>query len=341
MQELEERLRDSLRQRANDVVPTPALWREVQRRTSRRRWLPSRQWVTASTAVAVTAVAVLIALPNLPELQNLTPDSGVPGAGGDDSSMDTADDDAGMMSREEADSAPESTDDESTGDQDAGSPEASVGSELPGGDAAADGPEAGDALVSVAGRDLVLHHPDGDRIIATTNERDRVFVTTATRPGSDAEDITLVVLTAADGAMHLRWLRVVDGAVVQELTAFDAGDVVSPDAEHVAGPVWTPDGESVVWIEEAGRQVTLRTLGWDNSPVNPGDGQDPVSFDLDLDAARLEVESVLADADGDVLLVLVPGVEADRTSPRHEVRLNRRVDGVYEPESGVQRRDGS
>ncbi len=59
MNELEMRIRDSLRARAQDVEPTPALWRQVQARRSRHR---RRVWFGA-TAVAAAAVTAAVAVP--------------------------------------------------------------------------------------------------------------------------------------------------------------------------------------------------------------------------------------------------------------------------------------
>lgn len=60
--DLESRIRASLRERADDVEPTPHLWRTVERRTRQRRTLPVLVWAAAGTAAAVTAVAVLPAV---------------------------------------------------------------------------------------------------------------------------------------------------------------------------------------------------------------------------------------------------------------------------------------
>lgn len=59
MNELEGRIRDSLHARAQDLEPTPALWRQVETRRSR---LQRRVWFQAVAVVAVVAAAVAVPL---------------------------------------------------------------------------------------------------------------------------------------------------------------------------------------------------------------------------------------------------------------------------------------
>lgn len=57
--DLETRIRASLSERAHDVEPTPELWRSVQRRTARQRFVPMAAWTAGLTAAAVTAFIVV------------------------------------------------------------------------------------------------------------------------------------------------------------------------------------------------------------------------------------------------------------------------------------------
>jgi hypothetical protein len=59
MARIEDLVRDSLRQRAEDVEPTPALWREVDRRIARRRRFQLTSWSLAGVAAALAALIVL------------------------------------------------------------------------------------------------------------------------------------------------------------------------------------------------------------------------------------------------------------------------------------------
>jgi hypothetical protein len=59
MTRIEDLVRDSLRQRAEDVEPTPALWREVDRRIARRRRFQVVSWSLAGVAAALAALIVL------------------------------------------------------------------------------------------------------------------------------------------------------------------------------------------------------------------------------------------------------------------------------------------
>jgi hypothetical protein len=59
MTRIEDLVSDSLRQRAEDVEPTPALWREVDRRIARRRRFQVTSWSMAAVAAALAAFVVL------------------------------------------------------------------------------------------------------------------------------------------------------------------------------------------------------------------------------------------------------------------------------------------
>lgn len=56
---LEERLRASLRARAEDVEPTPYLWERVDDRIRRRRWAPALGWALGAAALVLAAVVVV------------------------------------------------------------------------------------------------------------------------------------------------------------------------------------------------------------------------------------------------------------------------------------------
>lgn len=56
---IEDLVRDSLRHRAQDVEPTPALWREVDRRIARRRRSVVLSWSMAGAAAAIAALVVV------------------------------------------------------------------------------------------------------------------------------------------------------------------------------------------------------------------------------------------------------------------------------------------
>jgi germination protein M len=58
-QDLEQRLRESLHARAEDVTPTPHLWQQVEHRLHRRRWTTRLTAVAATLAAVVAAVVVI------------------------------------------------------------------------------------------------------------------------------------------------------------------------------------------------------------------------------------------------------------------------------------------
>lgn len=62
MTRIEDLVHDSLRQRAEDVEATLALWREVDRRIARRRRFRVASW---SLAAVAAAMAVLMVVPGM------------------------------------------------------------------------------------------------------------------------------------------------------------------------------------------------------------------------------------------------------------------------------------
>ncbi len=84
MDRIEQLVRDSLQTRARDVEPTPALWREVERRIARRRRQRVITWSLAGAAAAAAAVLVVPALVGTvtgPEVPEIAPLDEVPPVG--------------------------------------------------------------------------------------------------------------------------------------------------------------------------------------------------------------------------------------------------------------------
>lgn len=65
MNDLEQRLRDSLQARANDVEATPHLWEDVQRRVRRRDLRTVLTWASGVAAAAAAVVAAVVVVPTL------------------------------------------------------------------------------------------------------------------------------------------------------------------------------------------------------------------------------------------------------------------------------------
>jgi len=72
MQRVEELIRESLQARAQDVEPTPALWREVDRRVARRSRFQVLTWSLAGATAALAAVLAVPAI--LAQVTGGTPD---------------------------------------------------------------------------------------------------------------------------------------------------------------------------------------------------------------------------------------------------------------------------
>jgi hypothetical protein len=177
------------------------------------------------------------------------------------------------------DPAPDAT---APADPDAGSPEGPriEGAALP------------SPIVTMSLRELVLHGPEGPQTIAElAAEGESVFLSARVRPGSTMDDLTVVALTTAEGMLDLRTIRWVDG----ELTVFapfedgfEPGFMSAGPGLEVHGPVWSPDGASLAWLDTASGVTTLRTVGWGGDGPGTGDrATDNASFELDTGGRQL------------------------------------------------------
>lgn len=262
MEEIERRVRDSLRARAGDVEPTPLLWERVQQRIRRGRW-----WVW-SGAVAGSAAAVLAAVLVVPGLVDGGGDIEIL-AGPDASPTAPADDD------EEPTAEP--TPDEQPSPEDEGTAEPTAVTDLPG-------------LVVTDGTTIQLVTADGElvrELAVLGGEGESTVVALEVRPGSTPDDLTVVVATEAEGTADLRWLRLQDGEVTGPEVLTD-GHGVSPDAiaNGTLTPTFSPDGRHLAWLEvprgEPQQPAQLRTIGWgDDGPGTGETASDNAGFGLD------------------------------------------------------------
>jgi hypothetical protein len=158
-----------------------------------------------------------------------------------------------------------------------------------------DGPVEGPAVVAtdepvlLAGtRELYLLR-DGERelLYQFDPEGEARIIEVAVRPGSTPEDLTAVVLTAAEGMMDLRVLEVVDGQVTGPAVPLEGqyGPGLGREDRSsfsITGPVWYEDGSSLAWLEFDGQDTELRIIGWDEGGPGTGDpATDNASFALD------------------------------------------------------------
>lgn len=278
MTDIEQRLRESLTARAADVEPTPELWREVDRRIVRRRRFRVAAWSLTGAAALVAGVLVLPGLLGTSiDVPEIDPVQVPPSPGeGDDDTVETP------------------ADDEAVPDAGVGDPDDTPGSdpgETDGADPAGpDGRENGGVrlettlLVGTDG-ELRLREPGGERLLATLAEEGESFIVdVAVRPGSSPDDLTAVVLTQAEGMWDLRTLRVDGDAVTLEVfpEAYRPGRGGSPAGEGlvVRGPVWSPDGSSLAWLESGTGGVVVQTVGWSDGPGTGAQATDNAQWDV-------------------------------------------------------------
>lgn len=129
---------------------------------------------------------------------------------------------------------------------------------------------------------------------------DSSFVAAALRPGSTAEQATVVAMVTGGEGYGLRWLAVDDGQA-GPLRAFpDRYPVATSPGEQASGGrptvAWTPDGGSVAWLEwtEDG-ETDLRTVGWADRPGTGDPATDNAAFSLGAVPAGSRIEGWVDD----------------------------------------------
>lgn len=257
--ELERMLRRSLRNRADDVEPTPYLFEEVRGRVRRRRWTVR---LAAAVGFGVAAVLAIVVVPGALDLLRPT----------------ETDVDILEAPEDREPDGPTGTE----GDDDAGpgtDPEAAA---IPGYAVATDGRSI--VLIDLA----AAQDPDApvapEELYSLPEEGEARFVTVAVRPGSTRQDLVAALLVEAEGMYEHRWLEVRDGEVavhsVPEPYAIVERGVDGP----VPAPVWSPDGRHLAWIETGDAGPMLRFIGWLEGPGTGRTADDNASFEILTDS---------------------------------------------------------
>lgn len=313
MKDIEQRLRDSLTARSTDVEPTPALWREVDRRVTRRHRLRVAGWSLVGATAIVVGVLVLPGLIGtgltVPDIEPIQTPPATPDEEDQDATDDGAPDDAAPDETDEAD------DPTPTGPDD---PDALVTGD--------------DTLLIADGGELRLVGPSGDRsLITLAAEGESTVAGIAVRPGSTPDDLIAAVLTQAEGMWDLRELRVVDGEVTLEV--FDeryrpgrAGGSAG-DGLTVRGPVWSPDGTSLAWLESGANGVRLQTIGWAAGPGTGDDATDNAQWEVGdvVPGGAIPNDWVAAGGTSTVLRATTP----DSDDGWYAIRLDRQADDAW------------
>ena len=269
---IERRLRDVLQTRAEDVEPTPQLWRRVEDRIARRR-----RWRVVSFAVAGAGAAAAAALV-VPALIGVTAPE----------PPEIADAPSGPAHDEAADeSEPDVAADEGEPDVAGDDPVAEDPSTAPDPDDVPDLAEPLPEPVVLLGAQWLRTFDDWVNpvdLASLPSDGLAAFREVAVRPGSTPDDLTVVVRAVDhDDAAHLRWARFVDGEPVGEDEPFGSDrvvDAVSADGSSLSGPVWSPDGDSVAYLETVDGTAILHVRGWDDGPGTGDTATDNAAFEL-------------------------------------------------------------
>lgn len=253
--DLEGMLRRSLRNRAEDVEPTPCLFEAVRARVHRRRRTVR---LAAATGFAVAAIVAIVVVPGALDLLRPT-----------ETDVDILE-------------APEDREPEgptgTEGDDDAGPATDPPTPRIPGFAVATDGR-------SILLIDLVaLQDPDTtvaeEELYSLPEEGEARFVTVAVRPGSTRHDLVAALLVEAGGMYEHRWLQVRDGEVEVHTVPVPYAIVERGVDGPVPAPVWSADGRHLAWIETGDAGPMLRFIGWTEGPGTGRTADDNASFEI-------------------------------------------------------------
>lgn len=263
MRDIERRLRESLEARAGDVEPTPVLWERVQARVRRNRWWT---WTLAAASTAAVVLAAVAVVPGLIDGQNDVEIMSGPTA----SPTTPAGDDEPTAGPTEGDDDPAEPDEQET------ITPTSVGGLS--------------HLVVTDGTTITLVDAAGEpvrELVALAAEGESTVVAVEVRPGSTAEDLTVVFAAEGEGMVDLRWVRLRDGAV-EGPEYFEEGHQVTSDtiANGTLTPTFSPDGRHLAWLEvprgEPQQPARLQTIGWsDEGPGTGSSTNDNAGFELE------------------------------------------------------------
>lgn len=223
-------------------------------------------------------------------------------------------------------------------DPDPGDPDPEPGDPGP-----ADPPGEVPVTVRADGRDLVLDGPDGSETLVTLPaEGESTWLTVSVRPGSTPDDLTLVTTTMAEGMVDLRWSRIVNGQVEVGFEALEGAHGVSSGAQRVDRPVWSPDGDSIAWVEGHADGQVLRIIGWDDGPGTGDTATDNTSFVLDEVATgdHLAVQDWVAPSAGEPERTHIRATLDDFSPQWWRIELVRQADGAWSLASSPVEVDG-
>ena len=288
--ELEDRIRASLQARAEDVEPTPTLWRRVSARVSRRTWWHVGAW-TLSGAVAVVAlvvgVAAVLDTPRSIQIDSVGTETSTP---------------------TEADSTPT--------EPAAPTPGGGGGGMTPVVVADGNGVHEVDPATGEVVADLPVFEglaeggPVGDVAVRPGSGPDELVVATMIGIEGTSWEIQLTTFGPDRQLQASHRIHVYDDAG----NSLSAGGPFTPDSEAFPPTMaWSADGEYLAWGRQQAGDVTVYAVNWEDLQVEP-DQVVPTTVaelpgDGTLQPARVQDWVGDPEADSQLLLSTTDGIE--------------------------------
>jgi hypothetical protein len=190
-------------------------------------------------------------------------------------------------------------------------------------------------LLTVAGSRLRLLRVDGSEQTYELNLEGEAHVAgLAVRPGSTPDDLTVLVLTVADGIWDLWDVRILDEQLTRDPVPgeFLSGmNAAAGEGVGVRGPVWAPDGSAFAWTGSGSRANQLHIVGWDEGPGTGRTADDNAAFELprELEGAVLHGwRSVPSSPDGPERFRM-DFTQVDRPEGAFSLVIERQGDGAW------------